>query len=651
MTALPSARSRGDVAGVLLRRVADAGVSDVGAAVSSGAGWNVDGRGGRHDGAASPAPGADCTCGEPAEPCPTCRACGAPRPSPATCLRCAETTARGLCGACAGIEALAELAGLPARLAATIAAFEATPEESAWGADPWAPAADPRREARLRALERAELREVWLERAHAEAVHSALDVEQLEGDKHEGWAYDQLRGVDGRPRRGALAVPPMSCMGHVERATRAFRLRLAKRHALRMKGATADARRLRRLCETIRLLHPEHAHEIAGIVDRAEACDSIARWHRGRARGQRERFHELSHCGQGYALIRCRNCEPQNLRDGGARGRRTRKLGCSISRACVPCRDRRANERRPIFWRARADVLGECRRRQLLRHKRHGGRWSEKDFTLTLPTALIVGRDAVERRIGILFAAWEEFRRLLSRHWRSKPRMAADPALRQGMRPQWHAAFEITPGSDGLGHPHFHVWLISPWLDQENIRRWWALALRKQGLDVEPLELIKPVLREVRCSSIVNEVYKGRHRIRVEATDPHRVAVETELAARSGVGRPHHANYIEGWSIATRGKHGMPNMSANIQARVYMALEGRRLIRCTRAFMRRGARPNVCPCCMQDSVVLNHVTGECVPALEANVVTWRSFRWFERGPPLARAGPLTVVEDRQHDTG
>lgn len=633
LSARTCAAALGDVAGSCSsRRVADAGAGDASLAAVADASPLQD------SDASLGAGAVDCVCGEPAEPCPTCRVCGAWRPAPATCPRCAETTARGLCSACVGLEAQAELRGLPARLAATIAAFEATPEESPWGADPWAPCADPRREAHIRELERDELREVWHERALAEAHLSALDVERLEGEKHEGWAYDKKRDANGRQRRGTV-VPPLSCMGYVERATRSFRLRLAKRHAERMKVATADARRLRRLCDEIRLLHPEHKHEIAKVIDKAAACDSIARWHRGRSRGQRERFHELAHCGQGYAMIRCRNCEPTNLRDGGERGRRCRKLGCSIARACVACRDRRANERRPIFWRARADVLGECRRRQLTRPKRHGGRWSEKDFTLTLPTSLIVGSDAVERRIGILFAAWEAFRRSMSTHWRSRRRMRQDPALRQGMRPQWHAAFEITPGGDGFGHPHFHVWLISPWLDQEDIRRWWCKALRDQGLDVQPEQLVKPVLREVRCKSIVNEVYKGRHRIRVEPTNPHRVAQETELATRTGVGRPHHANYIEGWSIATRGKKGMPNMSANIQARVYMALEGRRLIRCTRAFMRRGFRPHVCPCCMQDSVVLNSVTGECVPALEANVVTWRSCRWLERGPPLARAGP------------
>jgi hypothetical protein len=36
--------------------------------------------------------------------------------------------------------------------------------------------------------------------------------------------------------------------------------------------------------------------------------------------------------------------------------------------------------------------------------------------------------------------------------------------------------FEWTPGGDGDGHPHFHVWAFGPYVPHEMIRLWWAHA-------------------------------------------------------------------------------------------------------------------------------------------------------------------------------
>jgi hypothetical protein len=36
---------------------------------------------------------------------------------------------------------------------------------------------------------------------------------------------------------------------------------------------------------------------------------------------------------------------------------------------------------------------------------------------------------------------------------------------------------EWTPGSDGLGHPHLHVWIFAPYIEQRLIQRLWARAL------------------------------------------------------------------------------------------------------------------------------------------------------------------------------
>ena len=551
-----------------------------------------------------------------------------------TCVRCAQATWRGLCTRCTQVDALIELDALPAAIGIAKATWVDEPIE----------VAPSRYDERIRQMELDELREDWHQRAKATHHKAQLDVERIEGDNHEGWAHDRQRDAKGRPLPGVGKIPPLSARGHIERATRGFRLRKSAQHIERSKGARRAANYLRdkREREKVRndgeLFTEERARE---FEQKIAAYESTSDWHRGRARGQRERFHELANCGKGYAHIGCNHCEVSNLKTGGSKGRRVRQLGCSVNRACVACRDRRAGERRAQFWRARAFMLDDYKRRGLTRRKRKGGRWSEKDFTLTLPDKLIDGDHIVERRIKVLFSAWRTFNKKLAAHWSSRTRLERDAALRQKVRPVWHAAFETTPGADGLGHPHWHVWMVSPFLHQEDIRRWWAESLRAEGIAVSASQLIKPVLREVKCANIVNEVFKGRDRIRLVPKEP-KLSGRAKRIARSDKAagaRPHHVNYIEGWTIDTKGKHGGPSMSANTQARVYMALEGLRTVRCTRGFLAKGYRANACPACGFDHIVVNSKTGECVPALFATVVTWRSPRWVERAPPLVAPGP------------
>ena len=60
---------------------------------------------------------------------------------------------------------------------------------------------------------------------------------------------------------------------------------------------------------------------------------------------------------------------------------------------------------------------------------------------------------------------------------------------------------EWTPGKDGEGHPHFHVWFFSQYLDQGLIKTLWERAyfdVRRARLPIGPIqhvELIKPDLR------------------------------------------------------------------------------------------------------------------------------------------------------------
>ncbi|HEY5962330.1 MAG TPA: hypothetical protein VIV60_37495 [Polyangiaceae bacterium] len=43
----------------------------------------------------------------------------------------------------------------------------------------------------------------------------------------------------------------------------------------------------------------------------------------------------------------------------------------------------------------------------------------------------------------------------------------------------WFRVFEWTPAADGLGHPHLHIWMFSPYLDREMLLEWWTQAVSR----------------------------------------------------------------------------------------------------------------------------------------------------------------------------
>jgi hypothetical protein len=102
--------------------------------------------------------------------------------------------------------------------------------------------------------------------------------------------------------------------------------------------------------------------------------------------------------------------------------------------------------------------------------RRRGGAYGERFLTLTLPHAAV----SVAARIGLAFDAWPLFLKLFNAHLRSLNIRAVE----------WFRVFEWTPGTDGFGHPHFHVWLFSPFIDKELVRDWWRHALEGAGYPV-----------------------------------------------------------------------------------------------------------------------------------------------------------------------
>ena len=315
-----------------------------------------------------------------------------------------------------------------------------------------------------------------------------------------------------------------------------------------------------------------------------------AEWHEGRARGELERQARIDDCGLDHALMSCR---PKR---GGCGVAGIAQLCCG-SKFCVRCRGKSAAIARMRFGRARWDRLQAMKKRGLLRRRRRGGRWSEKFLTVTIPhigswdelapkteplresLALLRGTvgeadSVVAARVWLAFEAWREFSKSWNAHWRREfsfklerdgdelrpGRFAADWRSRHLIA--LHRSFEWTPAADGKGHPHFHCYVWSPYVDRELLDAWWSAALRKVGYaGLE--EPIMPDVREIvsRPEEIAREIHKGAgHKLR--------------FAPRAGAQDVF--DYAVGWSLAEYAA-GEGKASAAVVARLYEAITDRRL--------------------------------------------------------------------------
>jgi hypothetical protein len=69
--------------------------------------------------------------------------------------------------------------------------------------------------------------------------------------------------------------------------------------------------------------------------------------------------------------------------------------------------------------------------------------------------------------------AWRRFLRKLNDFWKDSDVRTAE----------WLRVFEWTPGSDEHGHPHLHLWILSPFLPHDELERWWREALIEETGD------------------------------------------------------------------------------------------------------------------------------------------------------------------------
>lgn len=449
------------------------------------------------------------------------------------------------------------------------------------------------------------------------------DVDNVPGGEAAGAAGPRLSpcgkgtNCNGGPRAGLDAWQPGSgarepgfeegaFLGRVERLTVPFR---EGRHTHHVERADEFAR----LLEWSKV-HPDEAGEVERVRDgertwipAADAYEASMEWHRQRAEGQLRRFQQVAHCGEGAVHVRC-----TASRAGGPCGWEAGiPLGCGCHRVCVPCRDRRAAPERERFARAREAVLHHAQRAGLNR-RRLGGRYTEKHLTLTIPDGYIRGEGAVSWRVHVLYDAWRRFSVRL-RKW-----------LKERELPIWYyRGFEWTGGADGQGHPHFHVWLFSPYLPVGLLHWWWVQSLTECGVLVCGEEHARyfgpggrarrnvrptgPLVGEqgeaaidrrgafvvldvrqvtVRRSPVQFEIIKGGRSVKLERP---RLRVE-------GRGGQDLIAYIGGWMVSDRDDAG-GFVSAEVNAELYEALEGRKQVRASDGFLALGEQEARCPCC------------------------------------------------------
>jgi hypothetical protein len=206
----------------------------------------------------------------------------------------------------------------------------------------------------------------------------------------------------------------------------------------------------------------------------------VSKWHAARARGTIHKWKRIQACRDSTDGLRSEcGCNVTDYR-----------IGCG-HRECPKCRTIRARKLRRDVKRARISLRTAAKQRKKSKVFR------EKFLTLTIPH--FGGLFAARRRIQIIYKAWANFAPWFRRYLKTIAGKNVDLC-------HFWRMFEWTEGKDELGHPHFHVWVHSPWLNQDLIHAAWRTAIEEAaGERVEVLAL--PDLRAVR-NGVEDELVK-----------------------------------------------------------------------------------------------------------------------------------------------
>lgn len=214
--------------------------------------------------------------------------------------------------------------------------------------------------------------------------------------------------------------------------------------------------RARRAWTAVRVEVPAH-----------EAHEASRKWHEGRAMGQRTRLATAAHCGQGVVVVSCNCCGVVT----------EAPVWCGIVRLCEGCNIRRSMRMRARFATSLRVALYHAEIAGSLRRDRPGGALGQHHVVLTAPHVEVMGevweggasidrKATAKERIRLVFAAWKRLSARLQA-WMREPW----EGLSQTVGAAWHRAFEWTTGADGCGHPHFHLWTLTPWLPEHDDHR------------------------------------------------------------------------------------------------------------------------------------------------------------------------------------
>lgn len=233
-----------------------------------------------------------------------------------------------------------------------------------------------------------------------------------------------------------------------------------------------------------------------------------SQWHESRADGVENVFRRVEECGEQFAAVArctsaaCRASRATNPEAGVLRV----PLGCSSRFFCDECKTRIAVRFRREFQAARLGVVWAATLQGRISRwrPRYGedARFGERLLTLTAPH---VGT-AVER-VEWLFKAWPLFLKRWNEYIRAQVgsaectsgekrgdgQLTSIPVDRDGCPVelvrtlcQEVRVFEWTKGSDGQGHPHFHVWAFGPFMPIGEVREWWRDAWQRASGRVAP---------------------------------------------------------------------------------------------------------------------------------------------------------------------
>lgn len=361
----------------------------------------------------------------------------------------------------------------------------------------------------------------------AASVHTEAVTQRVAAESSHNLTDPSLRAL----------TPRWMWLPAVEDATRVIRFRCAEK--LEARGYALARERLRKWRGSGLVMrqettdrsakHPEYVRlggsqpwrdrvtvkNVAEDDDQGQVCLAPTKWHASRARNQRLLFRRIELCGGEAGTKITLTCR------GGCGQKTAIEIGCGSAWFCPPCRRVRAARFRLDFDRKRLGLVTAAARAGLTRRNQpRGMRWGARLVTLTLPH---VG--SPRERIRVLLEVWARFWRVLRDDL--VPKLQANSGITIADVPRGFServqgdelaladllsyvrVLEWTPGTDGLGHPHLHVWLFSRFIEHSTIKALWEEAhehvtgkradlvvdVRRAGDDVSQ-ELIKYLTKD-----------------------------------------------------------------------------------------------------------------------------------------------------------